>query len=341
MKLSKPKDLLITDLPDDLTRECLSRVSYTHFHLVSSVCKAWKRQITDPDFLRHRKTLGRSQELVFLSKIWGDPVRKNEPGMSLHNQICVLELKSGLWNELPPIPRRLHPFCKLASVGSDLVVMDGVNVWCMSDSVLVFNMLTYTWRVGKKMPCGSRRFLTCASDSERNVFALVENDYVGENVMMSALMYDVAEDKWIGLPDVCRERETLALIFHAGRFQVVSSYPLYKPDPTWNENVDPRSLRMPAFAIDENRDHYVCDCRVLMMLRDDTWREIADLPDDVGDISYMAISRNMRKVVVIGSSRYDKPDIGYSWDINNSRWAKIEMDNKIQGYVRVGCFMEI
>ncbi|CAN8305085.1 unnamed protein product [Cochlearia groenlandica] len=229
MQLSKPMELLITDLPDELTRECLSRVSYTQFPLVSSVCKAWKRQITDPDFLRHRKTLGRSQEFVFLSKIWVDPVKKLG-----HDQIRVFELKSGLWNELPPIPRRLHPFFRLASVGSDLVVLGGFDPWRMSDSILIFNLLTYTWRVGKKMPCGFRRFLACASDSERNVFVVVENDYGDENGMMSVLMYDVAEDEWIGLPDLGRERETLALIFHAGRFQ----------DPTWNENGERRSLRL-------------------------------------------------------------------------------------------------
>ncbi|KAJ4890022.1 F-box/kelch-repeat protein [Raphanus sativus] len=65
---------LIPHLPETLARECLLRTSYKQFPLISSVCKVWKREISLPDFLQHRKVSGHSQELVVLSQARVDPV---------------------------------------------------------------------------------------------------------------------------------------------------------------------------------------------------------------------------------------------------------------------------
>ncbi|CAA0208015.1 Kelch repeat type 1 [Arabidopsis suecica] len=357
---------LIPDLPETVAYECLLRSSYKQFPLMASVCKLWQREISLSDFFRHRKASGHSQELVVLSQARVDPVKElvsgNKTIPTPVYRISVLELGTGLRSELPPVPGHsngLPLFCRLVSVGSDLVVLGGLDpvTWRTSDSVFVFSFLTSTWRVGKSMPGGPRSFFACASDSQRNVFVAGGHDE-DKNAMMSALVYDVAEDRWAFLPDMGRERDECTAIFHAGKFHVIGGYSTEEQGQfsktaesfdvtTWRwspqgEEFLSSEMTMwpPICAAGENGDLYACCRRDLMMMKDDTWYKVGNLPADVCNVSYVAIRRS-GNLVVIGSARYGEPSVGYNWDMSNSRWLKLETHDKYEGHVQAGCFLEI
>ena len=356
---------LIPDLLETLARECLLRTSYKQFPLISSVCKVWKREISLPDFLRHRKASGHSQELVVLSQARLDPVSQLGSGKTIPTpvyRISILEPESGLWTELPPVPGKsngLPLFCRLASVGTDLVVIGGLDpvTWGTSDSVFIFSFLTSTWRNGRSMPGGPRSFFACASDSERNVLVAGGHDE-DKNALTSAIMYDVAEDRWALLPDMGRERDECAATFHAGKFHVIGGYATEEQgqfsktaesfDVTmrqWGQEAKDflahgMSTWPPVCAAAENGELYACCRRDLTVKSDDTWQKVVNLPDDVCNVSYMAVRRS-GNVVVIGSARYGEPSVGYNWDMSNSRWVKLETHGKYKGHVQAGCFLEI
>uniref|UniRef100_A0A1J3IEM7 F-box/kelch-repeat protein n=1 Tax=Noccaea caerulescens TaxID=107243 RepID=A0A1J3IEM7_NOCCA len=356
---------LIPDLPETVARECIIRASYQQFPLIASVCKLWQREVSLPDFFRHRKDSGHSQELVVLSQARVDPVSELGSGKTIPTpvyRISVLELESGLWTELLPFPGKsngLPLFCRLASVGSDLVVLGGLDpvTWRTSDSVFIFSFLTSTWRNGTNMPGGPRSFFACASDSERNVFVAGGHDE-DKNAMTSALTYDVAEDRWTFLPNMGRERDECTAVFRGGKFHVIGGYATEEQgqfsktaesfDVTtwrWGPLADYfLSIGMttwpPVCAAAENGDLYACCRRDLMVMRDNTWQKVGNLPADVCNVSYVAVRRS-GKLVVIGSARYGEPSVGYTWDMSDSRWAKLETHEKYEGHVQAGCFLEI
>ncbi|ESQ35242.1 hypothetical protein EUTSA_v10008027mg [Eutrema salsugineum] len=356
---------LIPDLPETVARECLLRASYQQFPLIASVCKLWQREISLPDFFRHRKASGHSQELVVLSQARVDPVKELGSGKTIPTpvyRISVLEPESGLWIELPPVPGKssgLPLFCRLASVGSDLVVIGGLDpvTWRTSDSVFIFSFLTSTWRNGTSMPGGSRSFFACASDSQRNVFVAGGHDE-DKNALTSALVYDVAEDRWALLPDMGRERDECTAIYRAGKFHVIGGYATEEQgrfsktaesfDVTtwqWSQRAEDflssgMTTWPPVCAAGENGELYACCRRDLMVMRDDTWHKVGNLPADVCNVSYVAVRRS-GKLVVIGSARYGEPSVGYNWDISNFRWVKLETPERYEGHVQAGCFLEI
>ncbi|CAH8353806.1 unnamed protein product [Eruca vesicaria subsp. sativa] len=357
---------LIPDLPEPIARECLLRSSYKQFPLIASVSKLWRREITLPDFLRHRKASGHSQELVVLSQARIKPV--SEPGSAKNiptplYRISVLEPESGLWTELPPVPGKsngLPLFCRLASVGTDLVVIGGLEpaTWRTSDEVFIFSFLTSTWRNGTSMPGGPRSFFACASDSERSVFVAGGHDE-DKNALTSALAYDVAEDSWALLPDMGRERDECAAIFHAGKFHVIGGYATVEQgqfsktaeafdvttqrwEPETKDFLSAAGMTTwpPVCATRQNGDLYACCRRDLMVMSGDTWRKAGDVPADVCNVSYVAV-RRCGKLVVIGSARYGEPSVVYNWDKSDCRWEKQETCEKYEGHVQAGCFLEI
>ncbi|CAN8312266.1 unnamed protein product [Cochlearia groenlandica] len=356
---------LIPELPEAIARECLLRASFQEFPLISSVCKLWQQEISLPDFLRHRKASGKTQELVVLSQAQVNPVKELKPGKTIFTpvyRISVLEPESGLWIDLPPIPGKsngLPLFCRLASIGSDLIVLGGLDpvTWRICDSVFIFSFLTATWRTGTCMPGEPRSFFACASDSERNVFVAGGHDE-DKNAMTSAIMYDVAEDKWVLLPDMARERDECTAIFKSGKFHVIGGYATveqgqfsktaesfdvatWRWSPVENEFLSHgMTTWQPVCVSGENGDMYACCGGDLTVMRDDTWRKMGDLPADVCNVSYMAIRRT-GKVFVIGSARYGEPNVGYDWDMSNSKWVKLETHEKYEGHVQAGCFLDI
>ncbi|CAN8233453.1 unnamed protein product [Cochlearia groenlandica] len=359
---------LIPDLPYDVARECLLRSSYKQFPVIASVCKGWNREVSLSEFFEQRKASGHSQDLLVLSQARVDPVSESGSGkrsfVTHEYKFVVLEFGSGLWTELPPIPGRsngLPLFCSLVSVGSDLIVLGGIDpiTWQASDSVFAFSFLTSKWRVGATMPGVRRSFFGCASDSDRTVLVAGGHDEE-KQALTSAIMYDVAEDKWTVLPDMARERDECKAIFHAGIFHVIGGYSTeeqgrfnktvesfntstWRWGPLKEDFIDAgESVSLPIYAAaGENGDLYACLRGDVMKLTNDTWHKVGHVPDDVYNVGYMAVKKG--KLIVIGNGKGmgsygEAATVGYLCELRTSRWVKLETN---VGHVQAGCFLEV
>ncbi|CAH8258789.1 unnamed protein product [Arabidopsis lyrata] len=353
---------LIPNLPDDVARECLLRASYKQFPVIASVCRGWNREVSLSDFLHQRKASRHSQELLILSQARvEDSSGSGKIFATPEYRVSVLESGSGLWTELPRIPgqaKGLPLFCRLVSVGSDLIVLGGLDpvTWQASDSVFVFSFLTSKWRVGATMPGARRSFFGCASDSDRTV--LVAGGHDEEKcALTSAIVYDVAEDKWTFLPDMARERDECKAIFHAGRFQVIGGYAteeqgqfskttesFYVSTWQWGPLTDDfldDTVSSPICAAGENGDLYACWRGDVMMFLADTWQKVGQIPADVYNVTYVVAVRP-GKLIVIGNGKalagYGEATVGYSCDLSSARWVKLETH---VGHVQAGCFLEV
>ncbi|XP_010532130.1 PREDICTED: F-box/kelch-repeat protein At1g80440-like [Tarenaya hassleriana] len=349
---------LIPDLPDDVARECLLRASYNQFPVISSVCKSWKREISLTEFFRQRKASCHSQKLLVMAQAGVDPVRENGPGKLLSipvYRISVLQPGSGLWTELPPVPglpNGLPLFCRLAAVGSDLVVLGGLDpvTWQASDSIFIFSFLTSTWRTGESMPGVRRSFFGCASDCNRTVFVAGGHDE-DKNALTSAIAYDVAEDIWVPLPDMARERDECSAIFHGGRLHVIGGYATEEQGQfsktaesfdlgTWQwgpvvEDLLNSATCHPVCAGDEYGRLYACCGGDVVMLRENTWQKVGKIPDDVEKVAYVAVWGG--KILVMGSDA----NVAYAGGEKGSEWVKVEAHEKYRGHVQTACCLEL
>ncbi|XP_010417707.1 PREDICTED: F-box/kelch-repeat protein At1g80440-like [Camelina sativa] len=356
---------LIPNLPDDVARECLLRTSYKQFPTIASVCRGWNREVSLSDFLQQRKASRHSQELLILSQAEARRHDKDSAGsLRIHAspvyRIAVLESGSGLWTELPPLPggqsNGLPLFCSLVSVGPDLIVLGGLDpvTWQASDSVFVFSFLTSKWRVGTTMPGVRRSFFGCASDSDRTVLVAGGHDEE-KSALTSAIVYDVAEDKWTFLPDMARERDECKATFHAGRFHVIGGYATeeqgqfgktsesfdvstWQWGPLTEDGFLDDAVSPPICAAGENGDLYACWRGDVMVFTNDTWKKVGQIPSDVHNVTYVAVRPG--KLVVIGSGKagYGEATVGYICDLSSSRWVQLEIH---VGHVQAGCFLQV
>ncbi|EOA35387.1 hypothetical protein CARUB_v10020583mg [Capsella rubella] len=343
---------LIPNLPDDVARECLLRASYKQFPTIASVCRGWNREVSLSHFLLQRKASRHSQDLLILSQ-----ARHHKDSSKIHPspeyRLAVLDSGSGLWTELPPIPALstgLPLFCSLVSVRSDLIVLGGLDpvTWQASDSVFVFSFLTSKWRLGSTMPGVRRSFFACASDSDRTVFVAGGHDEE-KCALTSALVYDVAEDKWAFLPDMARERDECKALFHAGRFHVIGGYATeeqgnfsktaesfdvstWQWGPLTEEFLDGSP---PVCAAGENGDLYACCRGDVMVSMNDTWQKVGQVPADVHNVTYVAVRPG--RLIVIGNGKA-LATVGYICDLSSSRWVKLETH---VGHVQAGCFLQV
>lgn len=357
---------LIPNLPYDVARECLLRSSYKQFPVMASVCRGWNREVSLSEFFQQRKASGHSQELLIMSQARVDTDR--EPGSGKNSaspeyRVAVLESGSGLWTELPPIPGQpngLPLFCKLVSIGSDLIVLGGLDpvTWQASDSVFVFSFLNSKWRAGAVMPGVKRSFFGCASDSDRTVLVAGGHDEE-KQALTSAIVYDLAEDKWTFFPDMSRERDECKAIFHAGKFHVIGGYATeeqgqfsksaesfdvstWQWGPVKEEFLDGgETVSAPIYATTgENGDLYACWRGDVMVLRNDTWLKVGQIPADVYSVAYVAVRPG--KLTVIGNGKalagYGGATVGYICDLSSFRWVKLETH---VGHVQAGCFLEV
>ncbi|XVF25035.1 hypothetical protein REPUB_Repub13aG0179200 [Reevesia pubescens] len=356
---------LIPNLPNDIARECLIRVSYDQFATLLSTCKGWKTEIELPEFFRIRKATCHGQKLVALAQALLDPDMKqgvqNNSSFKPVYGLSILELDTGNWIDLPQLsdqfPYGLPYFCHIVAVGYDLVVMGGLDpvTWEVSDSVFVFNFLTAKWRRGADMPGVRRSMFGCTSGDDRMVYVAGGHDDE-KNALRSALAYDVAKDEWIPLPDMARERDECEGVFHGGKFHAVGGYytdmqgqfeksadvfdtAKWQWDQVQEDFLEATCPKA-CIAGGDGMDLYmICEKGDVVALKDAKWQVIAKLPGDVCKIAYMTTWQH--RLVVIGSSRFDEPHNAYVLNLKKSEWTKLESPHKYSGHVHSGCYLEI
>ncbi|CAI0422620.1 unnamed protein product [Linum tenue] len=358
---------LIPGLPDDLSRDCLLRLKFPQFPSAASVCKSWNSEFHLPDFPRLRKLSSTAQNLFVFIQARVDPTQNHQTsGIAKYRpgpifRLTVFEPATGLWSELLP-PPSLPMFCQVASVGSDLVLLGGLDpeTWEPSTLVLVFSFLTGTWRRGTRIPGPTRSFFGCAADPDRRT-VFVAGGHDGEkNALRSCLAYDVSSDEWAPLPDMACERDECKAVFHRGRLHVIGGYrtemqgrfergaevfdtgAAWRWGPVQDGFLETAACPRSCAVDDGDGVLYMCRRGEVVARRGDTWRLVAVLPDDVGNPEYVAAWGEGRKMLVVGSARYGEPRQVYMLDLKALAWEKLETPPaEYSGHVQGGCLVEI
>ncbi|GAV89379.1 Kelch_1 domain-containing protein/Kelch_6 domain-containing protein [Cephalotus follicularis] len=352
-------EIIIPDLPNDVARECLIRVSYNQFSTISAACKAWKDQIQLPQFLAQRKAARFAQKIIVMVQSRVDPNKKRGPKCfaSPVYGLTLLHPDTGHCSELPTFSDHGLPlFCQLTTVGSELVVMGGLDpvTWEASNSIFVYNFVLARWRRGVDMPGVRRSFFGCASDLDRTVYVAGGHDDE-KNALRSAVAYDVARDEWIRLPDMAKERDECKAVFHGGKFHVIGGYctemqgrfersaevfdvETRRWDPIQEDFLGATTCPRTIVGGDDV-ELYMCHGGDVLASRDTKWQAVAKLPAEVCNTAYVTTWQG--KMLVIGSARFGEPHLAYVLDLKSYTWTKLDTTEKFSGHVQSGCYLEI
>ncbi|XP_062023384.1 F-box/kelch-repeat protein At1g15670-like [Rosa rugosa] len=357
--------VLISGLPDEVVYDCLIRVKYDQFPTITSVSKGWKSEVELPEFHRFRKNGGYGQKLIVMVQARVAPNQGGGAGVfkclkkPLY-RFTVCEPDSGDWGEFPPISvfpgGSLPMFCQFAAVGTNLVVVGGLDpvTWASCKSVFVYNFMTATWRRGTDMPGGSRTFFGCASDSNRMVFVAGGHD--GEkNALRSAMAYDVAKDEWILLPNMERERDECKVVFQHGKLHVIGGYCTEMQGrfersaetfntSTWQwdcvqEDFLQISMCPRTCVAGDDGAMYMCRDGNVIKQTCGMWQTVAELPAHVRNPASLTAWHG--KLLVIGCAGFGEPHMAYMFNLENHTWSKVDTPEKYSGHVQSSCYLEI
>ncbi|WRX27946.1 Kelch repeat type 1 - like 10 [Theobroma cacao] len=351
---------LIPGLPNDIARECLIRVPYNNFSNIASTCKDWKVEIHLPEFFRHRKAAGCSKHVMVMTQTRVNP--RGNFGLKCQAmrvyRLVLCEPDTGDWCELPSVPELydgLPMFCQVVGVGSNLVVMGGLDpdTFEVRNAVYVYNFISARWRRGADMPGVRRIFFGCASDLDRMVYVAGGHDG-DKNALKSAMAYDVAANMWVQLPDMERERDECKGIFHLGKFHVIGGYCTERQGQfessaeqfdiatfQWSPVQDNLLLTgaCPRTCVAADGKLYMCREGYVARLEGDTWTPIAELPVEVCKTAHMCTWKD--KLLVIGSWSFGEPHTAYMLNLRSYTWSRMEVGEEYSGHVQSGCYLEL
>jgi len=207
------------------------------------------------------------------------------------------------------------------------------------------------------MPGVKRSFFGCAADNDRTVLVAGGHDE-DKNALNSALLYDVAEDKWVPLPDMAKERDECKVIFHRGSFHVISGYPTENQGcfersaetfdlATWQwgpvtDDFLEASASPGSCAAHPDSGVYSCVGRRssdVAVQQGDRWQVVAKVPAEVRSSQWVTTYGDT--LIMIGSPKIGEVHEGYMLDLKSHKWNKMETPKEFCGHVQSGCVMEL
>ncbi|KAL9258062.1 F-box/kelch-repeat protein-like protein, partial [Drosera capensis] len=365
----KKNRMIIPGLIDDVGRECLLRIPYDSFPSTASVSTFWAGEIRSREFHQHRKSLNLSQPVIILSQAIGQGRARSEKGddsVSPSYRLVIYEPVTKEWKPmLPAIPGSkpgiLPMLCGVVGVGTEIVVIGGwdPDTWAVSCAVHVFSFLNGEWRRGADLPGPPRSFFGCAADGGARGRVMVAGGHdVEKNALRSAVMYDVAEDRWESLPDMAKERDECKVVFHRGRFHVIGGYctdTQGRFDPSlelfdssngrWDQveiNLlgSDYSAQLITCVTDANMEGlYTCRDGNVARLEGDKWHDVAEVPGDVGTSLHMTAWRD--SLMVIGSAKFEQAHKCYVLDLKRNKWVHLDLPSEFCGHVQSGCTLAL
>ncbi|WOL08133.1 hypothetical protein Cni_G16885 [Canna indica] len=369
------KGQLIPGLPEDVARECLSRVSFEDLSTVRAVCKQWKHSLDSPLFDKIRKSAGAARPVVALAQSEPPPLNSDEEAQRgstpspLLYRLSLFEPATGSWSLAPPIPRRfsgLPLFCQLVAIGRKLVVLGGWNsrTWNTSAEVHIYDLVSQTWRHGAPMPGPPRSFFACAAWEERGIVFVAGGHDESKDALRSALAYDMATNAWIHLPDMARHRDECRGVFAGGVFHVLGGYPTEAQAQftrsaesfdvaAWRWGpVEEEKLEKPVCprtsVVGKDGRLYMCSPKGQVVVLheegdrgDRAWRQIAELPGDVRAALQMVAWEGGMMVLGSGAQRGEQVAHILEMEGKDQKWRKVEIPREFSGHVQAACCVEI
>ncbi|CAL9059510.1 F-box/kelch-repeat protein At1g15670-like [Musa acuminata AAA Group] len=354
---------MIPGLTDDAARECLTRVPYNAFPTLFSVCKVWRQELRDPTFHRFRKSTGIAQPVVVLVQPYC--TYYNSPGLMVY-RFVIFEPATGVWSSLPPCPNLTHGLphlCRLAAVGTELVVVGGwkIDTCLTTDEVHVYDFVSGEWRRGSPLPWPLRSSFACAAthDSDkgcRTVYVAGGHDG-SANPLRSALAYDVGGDSWKPLPDMARKPFNCRGVILRGKFVVLHRHCAEAFDPaagSWGpvEELVPPGEQYPTICVaGVDGSIYRCVGReVMVQLDGGVWATVAKLPSEMR-VAMNAVAWE-GKLMVMGIGMRNGALVAKILDIKatttmttpasaSASWRNVEVPPEYQWHVEVACCLVI
>ncbi|KAK9666237.1 hypothetical protein RND81_14G170400 [Saponaria officinalis] len=372
--MKKVVNPLFPGLVDDLGREVLTKMSYQDLPTASLVCKAWNDEITSHDFSRFRKAASMARPIVILAQAQIDDKKSNLDRCSLGKlnparpryRLVLFDPETQDWTRLPEIPGMsggLPMFCGLVGFGFgwDILIIGGLDpvTWQTSNDVYIYSFLSGKWRKSADMAGVRRSFFGCAtSDDDRTVVVAGGHDE-DKNALKSAILYDVDKDEWTPLPDMAVTRDECKVIFHRGKFHVISGYPTDSQGcfnrtaevfdkSTWRwgpviENFLGPSASPSSCVAGLDGRVYACVGRrsgEVAVRLGDKGQVISRIPADVSS-SHSIVVCEKDKLLVIGSSKIGEGNKGYMLDLKSYIWTQIDVPMEFCGHVQSSCVLEI
>ncbi|RWW37282.1 hypothetical protein BHE74_00057632 [Ensete ventricosum] len=350
---------LIPGLTNDVARECLARVPFHAFPTLFSVCKLWQQELRDPRFHRFRKSTGNAQAVAVLVQAVPRFTHSTRPQPLCYRPV-IFELATGVWSSLPPchsLPHGLPLICRLATVGTELVVVGGWKPpkWATTDEVHVYDFVSGRWRRGSPLPSPLRSYFACAatddSDEGRRTVYIAGGHDDRKNGLRSALAYDVAGDSWKPLPDMACERIDCHGVTLRGKFLVLGLHCAEAFDAaagSWGpveKAAGEEYYYSKTYVAREDGRMYRCLGReVTLQLEGGVWAKVAELSDDMRRPRYAVACEGKLMVMGFGHD-YDYAvnilDMKATTTMAAAAWKKVEVPPEYRGSVRGACCLVI
>ncbi|XP_062112285.1 F-box/kelch-repeat protein At2g44130-like [Humulus lupulus] len=338
---------LISELPDDLALECLTRFHYSTHRVSARVCRSWRLLFQSPQFYYHRKLAGHTRKVACLVQVLpGRPESRPESdGLKQAPPpaygVSIFDPVSGEWDWVDPVPkypRGLPLFCQVSSSEGKLVVMGGWDPASYEPvkDVFVYDFTSREWRQGKDMP--EARSFFAAGEMDGRIFVSGGHDE-SKNAMCTACVYDVGKDEWTELNHMSQERDECEGLVIGSKFWVVSGYRTesqgnfeasaewYDPESgEWRrvENVW-KTTRCPRSNIGVGKDgKLIC------------WA------DSVSEVRVGACGIELGgQTYVSGSGCQGGPQEFFLVERQNGKMNRIEVPQEFLGFVQSGCCVEV
>ncbi|XP_074585203.1 F-box/kelch-repeat protein At1g15670-like isoform X2 [Curcuma longa] len=200
---------LIPGLLDCLALECLLRLPFHAILNARTVCKRWKHEFDSPSFYRIRRAAGLGPRVVMLLLRGKVPHTRGKFHLALYEpdtDVCIMRQLA----PDRPMMRPLTPdlvdlgmgFSSAAVIGRELLVIGGCDARedrCTGE-VNFYDLISGAWRPGAPNPAPDRYLYRKVVNGGKMLFIGGYDDE--KKKLQSALVYDVATDIWLEIPDL-------------------------------------------------------------------------------------------------------------------------------------------
>jgi hypothetical protein len=225
------RDPTISNLPDDVIRQCLLRVSYKSHSKLKAVCRKWRDVVGKPEFYKDRMTTGTREHLICMIQCLRRRIRstryRRQRRFYFIRGICriiVLDPVRYTWTVLrhmPDFPTGVPLFCECVCFNGKLVLMGGLhpqNWHEMSKRVYIFDFVSAKWLRGADMPTRRIGFACSVCSSTGLIYVAGGKD--DQNDLLTVEAYNVEEDKWETLSPMSQQLGDCHGVFLGGEFIV-------------------------------------------------------------------------------------------------------------------------
>jgi hypothetical protein len=349
---------IIPNIPDEIGRECLLKVSYNSHDKLKAVCRSWEAMLSSPQFYEDRKISGTSEQFICLIQAIPKGNSADDKWQATRAYgLTLYDPLQGAWDRLPSIPEfpdGIPLFCECFWVDQKLVMIGGWNPsrWEAMNSVFIYDFTSGKWRRGADME-RIRSFFACAVSPSGLIYVAGGHEN-NKNALRTAEAYDVKHDKWEALPPMNQERDRCHGVFLDGKFTVISGYSTEsqgrfdkssevfdhstgvwsKVENMWSIGECPRSCLVSLGHL------YFFHNQQLMRYngKENAWELVASLPESMEVATCATVWRD--KVFVSGSTSRWGEQVFYMFD-NPGKWVPIENSHDFLGFVQNAITVEM